>query len=517
MHKHNTKTVLIFSLLLIVSVLTAVSYALIYKQSNIIRPSCSSTECATPASLSANILSDPQILVDNTGARIANNMISSDINLTPTNNTLPLVFATGLYNPKGSVEDNLSDVATIYIQKKYLELAKYFQKDIITLKDKLLKTKTNENQIEKNDNSLYLIHPSQINKNIQLLSYNNKYYLDDNAAAITFYTDPTSFKLDSLEYPSISNTYKANLTGVTALTRKYLYKNQSDYTVYSSGVRDFLKDADITHVSSEVSVVPNCIKSDTSFCANEKSIDIFKDIEADVIELTGNHNNDFGSEYNTSTINKYKEIGIQTFGGGINNLEAAKPINKSIKNNNIVFLGYNYYDAQTPGSSSIATTTTAGSNPYNIDQIKKDIKLAKANLSTVIISVQYQECYAYPETPVIYLPCYQPLDRPDQQADFRLIIDAGADIVIGTQAHQPQTWESYNEGTIFYGLGNLFFDQTEWQATKDSLIISIYGNNNKIIQTRITPTHYESDLTPHIMDTKQRTLLLNNLNDARPK
>jgi poly-gamma-glutamate capsule biosynthesis protein CapA/YwtB (metallophosphatase superfamily) len=43
--------------------------------------------------------------------------------------------------------------------------------------------------------------------------------------------------------------------------------------------------------------------------------------------------------------------------------------------------------------------------------------------------------------------------------------DLGADVVIGTQAHWPQTIEFYTASDgrdvfIHYGLGNLFFDQT---------------------------------------------------------
>ena len=47
------------------------------------------------------------------------------------------------------------------------------------------------------------------------------------------------------------------------------------------------------------------------------------------------------------------------------------------------------------------------------------------------------------------------------------LADLGADVVIGSQAHRPQTFEFYraadgHEAFIHYGLGNLFFDQTSW-------------------------------------------------------
>ena len=55
---------------------------------------------------------------------------------------------------------------------------------------------------------------------------------------------------------------------------------------------------------------------------------------------------------------------------------------------------------------------------------------------------------------------------PLQEADFRAMSDAGADVVTGVQAHAPQAVELRNRRLILYGLGNLFFDQTTigWTA-----------------------------------------------------
>ena len=39
------------------------------------------------------------------------------------------------------------------------------------------------------------------------------------------------------------------------------------------------------------------------------------------------------------------------------------------------------------------------------------------------------------------------------------MVDAGATIVSGSQAHHPMVMEFYGGSFIHYGLGNLFFDQ----------------------------------------------------------
>jgi poly-gamma-glutamate synthesis protein (capsule biosynthesis protein) len=73
-------------------------------------------------------------------------------------------------------------------------------------------------------------------------------------------------------------------------------------------------------------------------------------------------------------------------------------------------------------------------------------------------------------------------------------------MVVGTQAHQPQTFELYNGKPIYYGLGNLMFDQTYWPGTERSLILTHYFVNGKYVQTRISPTVYDKSYQPALMD-----------------
>ena len=102
-------------------------------------------------------------------------------------------------------------------------------------------------------------------------------------------------------------------------------------------------------------------------------------------------------------------------------------------------------------------------------------------------------CWSYPPSDVIYPVCYRPLDNPDQRKVFRMAIDFGADIVIGSQAHQPQTYELYGDGIIFYGTGNLFFDQHMWIGTRQGMILSHYMYSGKHIQSKITPIYTDRD------------------------
>ena len=127
--------------------------------------------------------------------------------------------------------------------------------------------------------------------------------------------------------------------------------------------------------------------------------------------------------------------------------------------------------------------------------------------------MQYAECYAYPDGYVEFPLCNSPISG--QQEAFRKIIDLGADMVIGSQAHQPQIYELYNGKPIYYGLGNLYFDQIQWPGTERGIVLTHYFLNGKLLQTKLTPTVYDEDLQTRKMTNAQATKFLDFLNSSR--
>ena len=73
----------------------------------------------------------------------------------------------------------------------------------------------------------------------------------------------------------------------------------------------------------------------------------------------------------------------------------------------------------------------------------------------------------------------------------------------------------YVDGLIFYGLGNVYFDQDERIGTRQGLILSLYVKNNELVQVKVTPIIVDSTLIPHVADKTDSNLLLNLLKSAR--
>ena len=384
------------------------------------------------------------------------------------------------------------------------------------------KLKTSDKELKNiSDKEIVFIPASKLSSDVKLLSIEDAYYLDSFKSGAIFrqasyagsdVASLTDVKVNTL--PNKDTILKVNQTGVTALTRLMQKKltTVGSATYFSEKIKGFLSDADIVHVSNEVSFRSGCTYSNVSFCSPSEFIKTLQDSGVNLVELTGNHNNDNGNEFNTETINLYKSLGIETFGGGLNEEEAAKPYIADKKGSKVAFIGYNAADG--PNSGAVAGATTAGANTYSDEKAKADISAAKQNGQFVIVDIQYPECQAYPSGFVEFPECDQPIGN--QVADFRALVDMGADIVVGTQAHQPQTYEIYNGKPIYYGLGNLYFEQTQWPGTERGVILTHYFQNSKLIQTKLTPTIYDAALQTRVSTNEQAVFLLDRLKAARP-
>jgi poly-gamma-glutamate synthesis protein (capsule biosynthesis protein) len=412
------------------------------------------------------------------------------------------------------------------------ELNNQFLKEEYSLSSTVLST-TDELllKLKEDDNNIAFLDFKDLDFRFKILKLDDDYYLDNNSASLSanFYLDVKENVSDYIITVISKNIdlgdsswdrdklVKINMAGVVAMSRglALLTDRSGDYGYAARNIGEFLADADLTHVSNEASFVPGCnVYSGMVFCSRPEYMEVLQLSGVDIVELTGNHNNDFGAQYSAASIQMYEEAGMRYFGGGLNDEDASEILYENVNNSTIAFLGYNYYDSIYP-SVAIASESRSGANYYSEEKLERDIKKAKEKADIIIVTFQFQECWSYPESDVIYPVCYRPLESPDQKKVFRMAIDLGADIVVGSQAHQPQTYELYEDGMIFYGTGNLFFDQYMWIGTRQGMVLSHYIYDGVHIQSKITPIYTDRDLKPSIATQEQAELLMKLLKDAR--
>jgi poly-gamma-glutamate synthesis protein (capsule biosynthesis protein) len=237
------------------------------------------------------------------------------------------------------------------------------------------------------------------------------------------------------------------MTGTTSLVREIAYQMEVkgiDYPARDIG--DWLRQADIFHVSNETSFDPNCPPpnpyENRFYCSDPKYMGLFDLVGVDVVELTGNHILDNGAKSFLYTLDLYKQHGMQYFGGGANLEEARKPLLIEDHGNKIAFIGCNAGEKPEP----FATDRVPGANPCDYTRLAVQIKQLHLEGYLPIATFQYKEGYS-------------PQVMPWQLNDFRRVAEAGAVIVSGSQSHAPLQMEFYKGVFIHYGLGNLFFGQ----------------------------------------------------------
>ena len=366
------------------------------------------------------------------------------------------------------------------------------------------------------------IRIDELDDKVKLLAKNEKYYLDDFDAGATFrvlkfdsekYADeiaPLIGEKFVRKYPTKETTLTFAQTGVTALSRGMNKKlaEVGDATYFSQKIKDYLSGFDLTHTSNESSFSEYA--SFDNICSNPKFIDTLKDIGLDIVELTGNHNQDCGDEAAKETIDIYHENNISIVGGGKTADEAAVPLELNEKGNGITFLAYNL------STGGATMDETPGANQYDEGNAVKEIAAAKERGEKVIVDIQYYECSAYASEYEDNTCDYADSAAGDQVGLFRHLIDLGADVVVGTSAHQPQTYEKYGDGVIYYGLGNLFFDQIWWPGTTRSLVLAHYFYDGKLLQTKVIPTVYDYNMQTALMDEASARVFLTRLISERP-
>ena len=287
------------------------------------------------------------------------------------------------------------------------------------------------------------------------------------------------------------------MTGVTALVRATATRMEIvglDYPAWDIG--DTLRAVDITHISHEVPFYTGCPYPDPRqeglvFCSSPKYIKLLELVGTDVVELTGNHFQDYGSVATLQTLDMYKEHQWPYYGGGANLEDSRKPALITHNGNRFAFIGCNPVGPP----FAWATETQPGAAPCGDYQwIKDEIASLSAKGYIVIATFQYVEYY-------------EPVPTAQHVKDFRAIADAGATIVSGSQAHIPQAMEFYDGAFIHYGLGNLFFDQMDGPSRREFLDRHVFYDG-RYISTELVTAMLEDFARPRLMHTDERTVFL---------
>jgi poly-gamma-glutamate capsule biosynthesis protein CapA/YwtB (metallophosphatase superfamily) len=281
------------------------------------------------------------------------------------------------------------------------------------------------------------------------------------------------------------------MTGTTAISR---YTGQSadqhGIGVLTEKIRPYFQTAQYVHVSNEASFTKKCVfQAGLRFCSKEAHFQAFKDIRVNVVELTGNHNLDFGAEPFLTTLDWFHQNGMRTFGGGSDEADASAAIFLNLNGGGAIgILGFN----ELCPYGECATDKKPGASRFQIEKARKLIEeMKKARPDAFLIAtVQFGEIDSYHPT-------------PSQRSISFALIDAGADLVFGSQAHHAQQMEFHKGKIILHGLGNFLFDQIHMMGLREGYFMNLYFARNRLIAMEPVFTCLDEKFRPALATEKQ--------------
>jgi poly-gamma-glutamate synthesis protein (capsule biosynthesis protein) len=240
-------------------------------------------------------------------------------------------------------------------------------------------------------------------------------------------------------------------------------------------------DAAIGNLECVVATGGQAVKKPWTFRADPKVLPVLaKHFKA--VSLANNHSGDFGHDAFVEQLDLLDKIHLPYFGGGRDLAKARTPLLLEIKGLRIALLGYNEFKPR---------IFEAGPNwpgvAWSVDeQVVADIKFARSfHRADLVIPFMHWGQEYDPEN-----------DRQKYLA--RLMIDAGADLVVGGHPHVTQGVEYYQDKLIVHSLGNFVFDGFEKGPARTGWLLRLRLDRRGLVAWDTVVAHLDDEGIPHL-------------------
>lgn len=229
---------------------------------------------------------------------------------------------------------------------------------------------------------------------------------------------------------------------------RYMDRRWEDKNFLAKPVLDFFHSADHTVANVEgamIDAVDDGSRGIFFHSMNPEAACILKQIHADIWSIGNNHTMDAGAEGVISTRTIAAEMGSQTIGAGLNEVEASEPVYLEEAG------GIGMFCVAYQAECIPATATEPGIFRWDdMDYIAKRIAEIKSRCRwCIVVSHGGEE--------------FTSLPSPYTRERYLKYLELGADVVVGHHPHVPENYELFDNGkAIFYSLGNFIFD-TDYQ------------------------------------------------------
>jgi len=262
--------------------------------------------------------------------------------------------------------------------------------------------------------------------------------------------------------------YSLLFTGDVMLSRAVgsRMEAQKDWSLPFHLIAESLRNADLRYCNLE------CPVSDRgrnlhhlySFRADPRAIEGLKAAGFTVVSQANNHTYDWGPEALLDSLERLRAAGIHPVGAGQNFLAAHYPLLINVGGLRVAFLAYVDIDPK-EATAGVDRPGVAWLDPA---QALADIRFVRPLADLLVVCPHWGMEYAMKPT-------------RDQVELAHQMIDAGADMIVGSHPHVVQPLENYHDHWIAYSLGNFVFDQQD-SATHRGLMLRVTVRDKRILE-----------------------------------
>lgn len=297
-----------------------------------------------------------------------------------------------------------------------------------------------------------------------------------------------------------------------------------------SPVGDFLVAADIAVGSLDGSIQdiaePYGCVSTTNLTSPPEVIAALTHAGFDVLTVATNHAFDCadagcGARAMLRTIELLRAAGIATVGGGNDLAEALQPAIIEVNGVRFGFLGFDDIAAEDIGATDTEPGTAPLDDSYADEQstpprepafYKPASMLSLERFSAAIRALREQADVVV----VLVQSGYEDTHTPSPRSikALRAAADAGADLVVGNQAHWVQAAEVRDGAFIAYALGNFIFDQVWTPEHTQGYLLEATFHGARLATIRLLPYQIEQRYRPMFAEGATRLKVLGDVLSA---
>ncbi|HTD03146.1 CapA family protein [Undibacterium sp.] len=218
-----------------------------------------------------------------------------------------------------------------------------------------------------------------------------------------------------------------------------------------------------------------------TFRAHPRSLDVLKR-HFDAVGIANNHSGDYGREAFGEMLGLLRQKDLPYFGGGRNLREAHAPWIMVRKGIRIAFLAYDEFLPRSFEAGSDAAGVAWSEDEQVIDDIKKARSVYRADVVIPFMHWGWEN---------------EMTANPRQRRLARIMIDAGADAVIGGHPHVIQDVDIYKGKPIIYSLGNFMIDELDNEAQTRVSVLKLSVDSTGILSWQTRLGKIDADGIPH--------------------